>query len=142
MIWKTHGLFPFPAHGPLAQLPNSTLFPEGTAVSVILVFDANEFPAGLCWTEPVPLPVVDVVSENVLTVLTPLPLSVAWTSPSLLATSNRAARLPSAWGVNVTVIEHCPPGGIGAVHAFVCEKSPGLEPFKAMPVNVSGAVAL
>lgn len=109
---------------------------------MIVVFAANEFPAGLCWIEPVP--VIDVVSENLLTVLTAFPLTVAPPkSTALDAIVKVVERAPNANGLKVMVIEHDPFAGIGAaVQLLVCEKSLAFEPVKLMPLTISGAVAV
>jgi hypothetical protein len=88
------------------------------------------------------VPLVDVVSENLVTLATALPLTVPpLKSCAFDAIVKTAARFPIACGLKVMVIEHEPFAGIGAVQVLVCEKSPGLEPVNVMPLTVSGAVA-
>jgi hypothetical protein len=61
----------------------------------------------------------------------PMVLSVMWIV---------AVRLPSALGVNVTLIVHIPPAATEVPQVLVSEKSPGFAPIKAMLPMVTGIV--
>ena len=102
-------------------------FAFGVAVSVIVVLFASDVPVGLWVTVPGPLEVT--ATENLVTVVAPVPVSVLLTvGPLGPLTTIVPARPPSACGENVRVMEHDEPAEIGAaVQLSVCEKSPGFN---------------
>ncbi len=73
---NVQGTLPLLAHGPLLQLMKDEL-EFGVGVSVIVVLFANEVPVGVCVIVPGP----ETLVENVyfVTVVTPLPVTEAWT---------------------------------------------------------------
>ena len=83
-------------------------FAFGVAVSVIVVLFASDVPVGLWVTVPGPLEVT--ATENLVTVVAPVPVSVLLTvGPLGPLTTIVPARPPSACGENVRVMEHDEP---------------------------------
>jgi hypothetical protein len=116
-------------------------FAFGVPLSVIVVLFASDVPVGACITVPGPLAVT--ANENLVTVVTPVPLSVPPASGPLGPLMfSVAARAPRTCGENVIVTEHDDPTAIGAVvQVSVCEKSPVFEPPMVTDETTSAAVA-
>jgi hypothetical protein len=134
VVWELLGQTPL-------QFTN-VAFAFGVAVSVIVVLFASDVPVGLWVTVPGPLAVT--ATENLVTVVAPVPVSVLVSvNPFGPLTTIAPARPPTACGENVRVMEHDEPAGIGAaVQVSVCEKSPGFEPPISIDVTTSDSVAL
>ena len=136
-----HVVAVLPAHWVPDQLVNCALA-AGEAARVTVVLFGKDVPEG-DWVM-VPSPTTAVVRVNFVSEVTPEPTSCAIgpVLDSLSVAESEAARLPVACGMNVTVIEHEAPTGMGAeVQESVSEKSAGFEPAKVNPVITSGAVA-
>ena len=104
------GTLPIPTQMPFQLMNDELAF--GVAFTVTVVLLASDVPVGVCATVPGPL--MTVVNENFVTVVTALPLTVAWTIPppgAFDAILSKAARFPSARGVKVTLMVQDDPTG-------------------------------